>query len=176
MYIIKTDEIISEKESNLPISSMEPTLLTPKVLTDEWNIFFFVVLFNVCKFIRLFSRLLDTKSCTKLSASIQTSNSFHWKFTSNSLWIHFVFTLNSALRSHFIGQKATELKKKNSLIFSLKLFLLFFFICLLKTLNQGHRKHILRYKGNMYSPVTNSREKITPGSLFFLVNKYPFVI
>ena len=35
MYIIKTDEKISEKESNLPISSMEPTLLTPKVLTDE---------------------------------------------------------------------------------------------------------------------------------------------
>ena len=146
MYIIKTDEKISEKESNLPISSMEQTLLTPNVLTDEWEIFFFVVLFNACKFIRLFSRLLDTKSCTKLSATIQTSNSLHWKFTSNSLWIHFEFTLNSALQSHFIGKNATELKKKISLIFSLKLFFLFCFICLLKTLNQCHGKHILRYK------------------------------
>ena len=37
----------SEKESDLPISSMGPTSFMPKVLTEEWKIFFFVVLFSV---------------------------------------------------------------------------------------------------------------------------------
>ena len=37
----------SEKESDLTISSMEPTSFMPKVLTEEWKIFFFVVLFSV---------------------------------------------------------------------------------------------------------------------------------
>ena len=47
MYFVKIDQETSGKERDLPISSMEPTSSMSKVLTEEWKIFFFVVLFSV---------------------------------------------------------------------------------------------------------------------------------
>lgn len=125
-----------QRKSNLPISSMEPTSSMLKVLTEKWKIFFFVVLVRVSNIIRLFLKLLNTKPCTELNASNPTSSSLHWKFTSNSLWIHFElnfkFTLNSLFQIHFIGNKTSEINKVFALKFLLKLFLLFWFVCLLK--------------------------------------------
>ena len=59
MYFVKIDQEISGKESDLPISSMEPTSSMSKMLTEEWKIFFFVVLFSVGNIIGLFLRLLN---------------------------------------------------------------------------------------------------------------------
>ena len=47
MYFVKIDQETLEKESDSPISSMEPTSFMSKVLTKEWKMFFFVVLFSV---------------------------------------------------------------------------------------------------------------------------------
>ena len=58
MYFVKIDQETSGKERDLPISSMEPTSSMSKVLTEEWKIFFFVVLFSV-GILGLFSRLLN---------------------------------------------------------------------------------------------------------------------
>ena len=55
----KIDQETSGKESDLPISSMESTSSMMKVFTDEWKIFFFVVLFTVVSILGLFSRLLN---------------------------------------------------------------------------------------------------------------------
>ena len=40
MYFVKTDKETSEKESGLPISSMEAILSVSKKLTEQWKIFF----------------------------------------------------------------------------------------------------------------------------------------
>ena len=77
--------------SDLPISSMEPTTCMSNVFTEEWKIFFFVVVFSFGNIVGLFSRLIKTKSCTELNASGTILVSLHWKFISNltsySLWI-----------------------------------------------------------------------------------------
>ena len=44
---IKIDQETSRKERDLPISSMEPISSMSKVPTEEWEIFFFAVLFSV---------------------------------------------------------------------------------------------------------------------------------
>ena len=43
MYFVKIDQETSGKESDLPISSMEPTLSMSKMLTEELKIFFLVL-------------------------------------------------------------------------------------------------------------------------------------
>ena len=77
--------------SDLPISSMEPTTCMSNVFTEEWKIFFFVVLFSLGNIVGLFLRLIKTKSCTELNASDTIFVSLHWNFilnlTSDSLWI-----------------------------------------------------------------------------------------
>ena len=59
MYFVKIDQETSGKEKDLPISSMEPTSSMLKVLTEEWKIFFFVILFSVDNILCFFSRLLN---------------------------------------------------------------------------------------------------------------------
>ena len=91
MYFVKAAKETSEKDSELPISSMEPTTCMSNVFTEEWKIFFFVVVFSFGNIVGLFSRLIKTKSCTELNASGTILVSLHWKFISNltsySLWI-----------------------------------------------------------------------------------------
>ena len=81
IYFVKTHK--ESLERDLLIFSRKPTLSVSKILTEEWKIFFFVVLFsnNVSNIVSLFSRLLNPKSCTNLNTSNQTSNSLHWKST-----------------------------------------------------------------------------------------------
>ena len=59
MYFVKIDQETSGKEKDLPISSMEPPSSTSKVLTEEWKILFFVVIFSVGNILWFFSRLLN---------------------------------------------------------------------------------------------------------------------
>ena len=59
MYFVETDQETSGKESDLPISSMEPTSSMWKVFTEELQIFFFIVLFSVGNILGFFSRLLN---------------------------------------------------------------------------------------------------------------------
>ena len=59
MYFVKIDQETSGKESDLPISSIEPTSSMSKMLTKEWKIFFFVVLFSDGNITGLFLRLLN---------------------------------------------------------------------------------------------------------------------
>ena len=88
IYFVKTHK--ESLERDLLIFSRKPTLSVSKILTEEWKIFFFVALFsnNVSNIVWLFSRLLNTKSCTKLNTSNQTSN---------SLQIHFEFSASKSL-------------------------------------------------------------------------------
>lgn len=88
MYFVKIDLETSEKESSLPIFSIGGTSPMLKVHTEEGKIFFFVKLFSVGNIKGLFLRLLNTKSCTKLSASNTTLNSLLRKFTLNLLRIY----------------------------------------------------------------------------------------
>ena len=71
------------------------------------------------------------KSCTIFNPLNPTFNFILRKFTLNSLP-----EKNSVFQNHFLGNKASEIKKKIFYIFLLKLCLLFCFICLLKILNQ----------------------------------------
>ena len=77
--------------------------------------------FSVGSIIGLFSRLLNTKSCTKLNTSNSTFNSLYWKLTSNSLRIplelNFENNPNSVLQNHFIGNKANEINKMFLVVF-----------------------------------------------------------
>ena len=116
MHFVKKDQETLEKESDLPISSLEPTSFMSKVLTEEWKIFSFVV--SVGIIIGLFSRLLSIK-----------------------LWIHFLQFLenllriqlqNSVLQNHFIGNKASKINK--NLFWYFYWNCLFCFICFLKIL------------------------------------------
>ena len=59
MYFVKIDQETLEKERDSPISSMEPTSFMSKVLTEEWKMFFFVVLFSVGNILWFFLRLLN---------------------------------------------------------------------------------------------------------------------
>ena len=68
---------------------MEPTLSMSEVLTEEWKIFFVVFsslgnINSLGSIIGLFSRLLNTKSCSELNASNQT------EFISLEIYIEFV--------------------------------------------------------------------------------------
>ena len=53
LYFVKIDQETSGKESDLPISSMEPTSSISKMFIDEWKIFFFVGLFTIGNIIGL---------------------------------------------------------------------------------------------------------------------------
>ena len=107
MYFVKIDQETSGKERDLPISSMEPTSSMSKVLTEEWKIFFFVVLFSVGNIRGLFSRLvnlvLNQMFQIQLSTSflrillwirglikIIVSKSLYWK---QSKWVQHKFLL-----------------------------------------------------------------------------------
>ena len=72
MYFVKIDQETSGKERDLPISSMEPTSSMSKVLTEEWKIFFFVVLFSVDNILWFFFKTVE--SYTKLNALNPTFN------------------------------------------------------------------------------------------------------
>ena len=45
MNFIEADQETLEKESDLPISPMEPIPFTSNVVTEEWKIFYFVVFY-----------------------------------------------------------------------------------------------------------------------------------
>ena len=62
---------------------MEPTTCMSNVFTEEWEIFFFVVVFSFGNIVAVFSRLIKTKSCTELNVSGTILVSLHWKFISN---------------------------------------------------------------------------------------------
>ena len=74
-----------------------------KVLTEEWKIFFFVVLFSVGNILFFFKTV---ESYTKLNALNPTFNFLLRKFTLNSL-----LGKNSVFQNRFIGNKASEINK-----------------------------------------------------------------